>query len=100
MSTPDDDPFVNRLRDQISDNDLRIIELINKRVMLVDELWRHKAERGMPMYSPEREQSMLALLSRANEGPLSEDALVQIYRAIVATTKREAAQRTGQPDAG
>ncbi len=90
MSTPSDDPVVTQLRDRISENDLRIIELINRRIALVDELWRHKAEHGIPMHSPERERSMIALLTRANGGPLSQDALVRVYRTIVETTKQEA----------
>ena len=42
------------------------------------------------MYNPEREEWMVTFLSRANKGPLSPDALVEIYRAIVETTKNEA----------
>jgi chorismate mutase len=90
VSTPSVDPVVKQFRDQISDNDLRIIELINKRLALVDKLWRYKAEQGVDMYAPEREEWMLTFLSRANKGPLSQDALVEVYRAIVETTKNEA----------
>ena len=47
VSTPSDDPVVKQFRDQISDNDLKIIEFINKRLTLVDRLWRYKAEHGL-----------------------------------------------------
>jgi len=87
---PSDDPVIKQFRDQISDNDLKIIDLINKRLTLVDELWRYKAEHGVDMYNPEREEWMLTFLSRANKGPLSKEALVEVYRAIVETTKNEA----------
>ena len=90
MSTPSDDPVIKQFRDQISDNDLKIVDLINKRLTLVDKLWRYKAEHGFDMYNPEREEWMLTFLSRANKGPLSQDALVEVYRAIVETTKNEA----------
>ena len=92
MSTPSDDPVVKRLRDQITENDLELVGLLNKRLSLVDELWRYKAEHGIDMYVPEREQWMVAFLTRANEGPLSDDALREIYRTIVVTTKAEAAR--------
>ena len=75
MSTPNDDPVVKQFRDQISDNDLKIIDLINKRLTLVDRLWRYKAEHGIDMYNPEREEWMVTFLSRANKGPLSQEAL-------------------------
>ena len=90
MSTQSDDPVIKQFRDQISDNDLKIIDLINKRLSLVDKLWRYKAEHGVEMYNPEREEWMLTFLSRANKGPLSQDALRDLYRTIVETTKEEA----------
>jgi len=90
VSTQSDDPVIKQFRDQISDNDLKIVDLINKRLSLVDKLWRYKAEHGVEMYNPEREEWMLTFLSRANKGPLSHDALVEVYRAIVETTKEEA----------
>jgi chorismate mutase/prephenate dehydratase len=90
VSTPSDDPVIKQFRDQISDNDLKIVDLINKRLALVDKLWRYKAEHGVDMYNPEREEWMLTFLSRANKGPLSQDALREVYRAIVETTKSEA----------
>jgi len=90
VSTQSDDPVIKQFRDQISDNDLKIVDLINKRLSLVDKLWRYKAEHGVEIYNPEREEWMLTFLSRANKGPISQDALVEVYRAIVKTTKEEA----------
>ena len=69
-----------------------IIDLINKRLTLVDKLWRYKAEHGIEMYNPEREEWMVTFLTRANKGPLSQEALTQVYKAIVETTKDEAAR--------
>jgi len=90
VSSPGDDPVIKQFRDQISDNDLKIIDLVNKRLKLVDKLWRYKAEHGVEIYNPEREEWMLTFLSRANKGPISQDALRELYRAIVETTKEEA----------
>jgi chorismate mutase len=90
LTTPNDDPVVKQFRDQISDNDLKIVELINKRLSLVDKLWRYKAEHGIDMYNPEREEWMVTFLSRANKGPLSPEALREVYKVIVETTKTEA----------
>jgi chorismate mutase len=56
----------------------------------VDKLWRYKAEHGVDMYNPEREEWMVTFLSRANKGPLSQDALREVYKTIVETTKSEA----------
>jgi chorismate mutase len=83
---------MKQFRDQISDNDLKIVDLINKRLSLVDKLWRYKAEHGIEVYNAEREEWMLTFLARANKGPLSTDALQRLYRAIVEVTKEEAAR--------
>ncbi|HEY5388031.1 MAG TPA: chorismate mutase [Thermoleophilia bacterium] len=90
MSAPNDDPVIKQFRDQISDNDLKIVDLINKRLKLVDKLWRYKAGHGVEVFNPEREEWMLTFVSRANKGPLSQDALRDVYRAIVDVTKDEA----------
>jgi len=95
VSTPNDDPVIKQFRDQISDNDLKIIDLINKRLTLVDKLWRYKAEHGVDMYNPEREEWMVTFLSRANKGPLSQDALREVYKTIVEATKNEATRLGG-----
>lgn len=84
------DPVFTQLRDQISDNDVEIVELLNRRLRLVEQLWRHKAEHGVQIDDPDREERMLSLLTHANKGPLSPEALARLYREIVAVSKEEA----------
>lgn len=90
MSNPGDDPVIQQFRDQISDIDLQLVELLNRRLSVVDELWRYKAEQGVDMYDPDREARMATFLDDANAGPLSPEALQKVYRAIVETVKDEA----------
>jgi chorismate mutase len=90
LSNPGDDPVINQFRDQISDIDLQLVELLNRRLAVVDELWRHKAQHGVDTYDPAREARMVAFLDDANQGPLSPEALHKVYRAIVETIKDEA----------
>jgi 3-deoxy-7-phosphoheptulonate synthase / chorismate mutase len=89
-----DDPVISQFREQISDIDLQLVELLNRRLSVVDELWRYKAEQGVDMYDPEREARMVSFLDDANHGPLSPEGLQKVYRAIVETVKDEA-QRLG-----
>ena len=88
----EDDPVIRQFREQISDNDLKIIEAINKRLKLVGQLRRYKEEHRLEFYDPDREAWMLTFVSRANKGPLSRDGLAELYRDIVEITKREASQ--------
>ena len=87
MSEPD--PVIRELREQISDNDRRIVEALNARLELVAKLKRYKESRGIDFVDPEREERMLAELTGANGGPLSADGLRRIFEQILALTKDE-----------
>jgi chorismate mutase len=86
---PSGDPVVRQLREQISDNDLAIVEAINKRLKLVARLKEYKASRGFDFVDPDRESWMVSYLARANRGPLSQEGLEAIFEEILALTKRE-----------
>ena len=51
-----EDDVVRETRERITEVDRRILEAINERLRLVQELWRHKAEHGIPTRAPGREQ--------------------------------------------
>jgi chorismate mutase len=83
------DPVIQQLRDQISDNDLKILDGINKRLKLVAQLWEYKRSKGLDVLAPGQEEWLLTFASRANKGPLTSEGLRQIYRAVLDLTKRE-----------
>ena len=98
MSGPDaSDPLIRQLREQLSDNDVRIIEALNARLKLVARLKRVKEERGIDFLDPAREEWMLQYLTQANRGPLSAAGLREIYTELLDLTKREI-QRTDEPE--
>jgi chorismate mutase/prephenate dehydratase len=88
-SVVDTDPVIRQFRDQISDNDLKIVDAINKRLKLVAQLRAYKTDRGMDFVDPDREAWMLTYVSRANKGPLSSEGLREIYDHILSLTKAE-----------
>jgi len=83
------DPLIRQLREQLSDNDVRIVEALNARLKLVARLKRVKEERGIGFLDPAREEWMLQYLTRANRGPLSPEGLREIYTELLDLTKRE-----------
>ncbi len=87
--SPSDDPLVRQLREQISDNDLAIVEAINRRLKLVARLKEYKASRGYEFVDPDRESWMVSFLTRANRGPLSPEGLERIFEELLDLTKRE-----------
>jgi len=89
MSSPERDPIVRQLREQISDVDRSIVDAVNRRLKLVAQLKSYKDERGMAFIDPEREEWMFSYQSRANRGPLSGEGLRAFYAELLALTKRE-----------
>lgn len=89
MTADDQDAVIRQLREQISDNDRALVELINKRLKLVAQIKSYKESRGLEFLDPEREQWMLNYLKRANRGPLSAAGLEELVQEILDLTKRE-----------
>lgn len=83
------DPRITQLRQEISDNDVKIVEALNARLELVARLKRVKKERGIDFLDPAREEWMLQYLTQANRGPLSHEGLREIYAELLDLTKRE-----------
>jgi chorismate mutase len=86
------DPVVSQLREQITNTDRSLVDAINKRLKLVQQLRRYKERHGVPFLDPAREEWMLQYLTRANRGPLSAEGLEEIYAQILDLTKRESAR--------
>lgn len=91
MATPTTDPVIKNYREQISDNDLKILEALNRRVKLVKSLKAYKDSQGLSFYDPAQEDWVVTYLTRANQGPLSNEGLREIYAVILQVAKREAA---------
>jgi chorismate mutase len=86
---PSADPLVRQIREEISDNDVAIVQAMNKRLKLVARLKEYKASRGFDFVDPDREEWMVRYLMRANPGPLTEEGLRDLFESILALTKRE-----------
>ena len=90
----DDDPLIRSLRQQVSDNDVALVAAMNRRLELVERMWRYKESRGLEVLDPEREEWMLRYLGRANRGPLSTAGLEELFAAVLELTKKELRART------
>lgn len=90
MASPAIDPVVKNYREQISDNDLKILDALNKRIKLVKSLKDYKETQGLSFYDAAQEDWVITFLSRANRGPLTDEGLRTIYGCILEVAKREA----------
>ena len=89
MAASTADPVIKQYREQISDNDLKILEALNKRITLVKSLKDYKESRGLSFYDAAQEEWIVTFLSRANRGPISHEGLRDIYALILEVVKRE-----------
>jgi chorismate mutase len=99
MSDSAFDPVVQRLREEISELDVSILDAVNARLELVAALRRHKDAVGLPFVDPDRERQLLDDLARTNRGPLSDEGLRKLFCELLDVTKREVAGDGGSPDA-
>jgi chorismate mutase len=94
--TPDEE--LDELRAQIDELDRTIVGLLNERARLALEAGRLKAAQGRDgVRDPEREREVLLRVAMANEGPLPQADLVDVYRrlidALVALEEGDSARR-------
>lgn len=70
-------------RDRIDELDRRLVELLNERTRIVEELGELKEQLGMGIYEPRREDEVFSNVLSANRGPLPPDALRRLFERIV-----------------
>ena len=92
MADPNADAVVRQMRDAIIDTDLKLMQAINSRVVMVSRLRAYKQAQGMEFVDQAREDWMHSYLQGANKGPLTDDGLREIYGHLLELTKRETAE--------
>jgi chorismate mutase len=67
----------------IDDVDRRIVELLNERTRVVEDIGSVKRRSQLPIYEPKREDQVMANITGANRGPLTEGAVRRIFERII-----------------
>jgi chorismate mutase len=70
-------------RKKIDELDLRILELLNHRALVVEEIGSIKRQVKMPIYEPKREEEVFRNVTGGNHGPLSEAAVRRLFERII-----------------
>jgi chorismate mutase len=78
---------IDWLREKIDQLDAQILELINKRAELALAIGEVKKSKGLPVFSPEREEELLSRVRERNNGPLKDDAVARVYAKIIEETR-------------
>ncbi|WP_050616078.1 bifunctional 3-deoxy-7-phosphoheptulonate synthase/chorismate mutase [Bacillus testis] len=73
---------LNELREKLDSINLSLLQLINERAEIVQEIGRVKEKQGVNKYDPLREREMLNLIDENNQGPLSPSIIKHIFKEI------------------
>ncbi len=88
------DSRLQELREQVDVINLQILELLNRRAVVVSDIGKVQAQLGTSFYDPQREAYMLTELEKKNQGPFSNEAIKglfkEIFRASMALEEKEA----------
>lgn len=70
-------------RSKIDAIDTALLHLLNLRTELALEVGRLKADEGVALRVPAREQEILSRMKSLNPGPLANDSVAKIYEVIL-----------------
>jgi chorismate mutase-like protein len=82
MSDPKPEDLT-RCRVQIDALDVELLELLNRRTAIVEEIGRIKEKFSLGIYEPKREEQVFANVLSHNQGPLPADAVKRIFERII-----------------
>jgi chorismate mutase len=74
---------ISALRLAIDEIDEKIVDLINRRLLLAKQIGDFKKRSGIEIKDPDREKEIMNRLLEKNEGPVSDRGLRNIFGAIM-----------------
>jgi len=86
------DPVILSLREEIDAADRDVVAAFARRLRAAAGIRSHKQECGYPLIDPEREQQLLAKWREANDGTITDEALLELYETVLTLSKRESAR--------
>lgn len=75
------------LREKIDAIDAAILDLLNQRATVAQEVGHVKAETNAPVFRPEREAQVLRNMAAQNTGPLLNDDIQLIFREVMSACR-------------
>jgi len=94
--SPDPVNALAECRERIDNVDLRILQLLNERTSIVQNVGRIKKEAALPIYEPRREDQVFYNVTANNQGPLPNDAVKRIFERIIDEMRKVQKDRMGE----
>lgn len=73
---------LTQLRNRIDEINDQLLDLLNERTALVEAIGREKDKQGLKKYDPIREQQIIEKLREKNQGPLTDEMLIHVFKEI------------------
>ena len=83
MDNADTQGRIEELRSRVDEVDRELIRILNERARIVQEIVSIKAEAGKPLFDPKREEEILRRVAEANEGPIYNSSMREIFDLIL-----------------
>jgi chorismate mutase len=77
-----------RCRERIDAIDQRLVELLNERTSIVEEIGSVKRDAKLAIYEPRRESEVFDNITSHNHGPLTADGVKRIFERIIDEMRR------------
>ncbi len=87
-----------KCRERIDQIDRRLVELLNERTSVAEEIGRAKRGADLPIYEPKRETEVFNNITSHNRGPLTADGLKRIFERIIDEMRRVQKDRMENKD--
>ena len=85
-------------RSEINAIDDELLRLLNTRAKLAVQVGQSKKLAGFALCDPTREQEVIERATQANQGPLDEQAIVELFRCIIRESRRIEARAMGHEE--
>ncbi len=76
-------PDLTRCRERIDELDRRLLEILNERTAIVEQIGHIKHDLQLAIYEPKREDQVFANVIGQNRGPLPNQAVQRIFERII-----------------
>jgi len=83
MNHEDGIRILRECRDRIDALDRRILDLINERTRVVEQIGQVKQGLKMPIYEPKREDEVFRNVTDNNHGPLPGESVRRVFERII-----------------
>ena len=73
---------LDQLRQKVDQINLKLIELLNERGQVVQEIGKEKIKHGINRFDPEREREVLNMVADYNKGPFETSTMQHMFKTI------------------